>query len=288
MKAFSALFFLAIISVASAQTRAGDFHLDKNYEVNGRGEISLSASDAKVFITGSSRKDAHVKIDREVETRGMRFGSSEFAVDIEEDDGNLIIRERSGSGSFAIVGTYNEKYVIRIEVPEGVSLRINGDDGDYFINTIHGAIDVQLDDGDLELTGCKGNDFRFRLDDGSIKMDQGRGSLKVDADDANVEILNAHFDRISAEMDDGDIVIETSLTDAGDYYINSEDGFVSLTITGGGGKFDIRHDDTHINADKAFSTVEKSENRTRLTLPNGNAKVDIRADDAKVRLSNKG
>lgn len=270
---------------AIAQSKNQDYHIDKEYKIQSNGTLSLNCSDAKVFITGSSRKTAHVKIDREVSTKGVVFGQEEFRVDINETNGNLEIREHSNSTHVGIVGYHYEKYTVNIEVPEGVSLKINGDDGDYFVKSVNGALDIQLDDGDLELTACKGDSFRFRMDDGDIKMDQGRGTLELDADDADVEIQQGNFSAINADMDDGDFIIQTSLTDNGDYFISSQDGLVSMTILGGGGKFDIRHDDGHVSTQGKFSIVEKSEDRTRLTLASGSAKVDIRADDASVKLS---
>jgi hypothetical protein len=277
------LIFLTAVSFAQT-TKSGNFHLDQDYKLSAKGTITLRCSDAKVFITGSDRTNVNVKIDREVESKGMLFGDSEFAVDVDDRDGNLSIRERS-SGSVGVVGYYHEKYTIKIEAPKGANLIIDGDDGDYFITTMDGAIDADLDDADLELIGCAGEDFRFQLDDGDVKMDQGRGSLHVDADDTNVQIKNAQFSKISAEIDDGDFLVETSLADAGDYYINTQDGRVQFTVTSGGGRFDIRHDDASIRADAAFSAVEETEERSRFTLPSGNAKVDIRADDASVRLA---
>ena len=106
----------------------------------------------------------------------------------------------------------------------------------------------------------------------------------VDADDADIVIKSAAFEKIMADVDDGDFVIETSLSDTGDYYINGQDGLIAMTVLGGGGKFDIRHDDARVVAEGDFTTVEKSEDRTRLTLANGSAKVNIHSDDARVRL----
>ncbi len=285
MKKFLTLLLMFGAAISFAQTtKTGDFHLDQDYKMSPTGTINLHCSDAKVFITGSDRTNVNVKIDREVETKGMTFGTQEFAVDVDENDGNLKIRDRS-SGSVGIVGYYHERYTIRIEAPRGVSLILDGDDGDYLITNINGAVDADLDDADVELTGCAGSDFRFHLDDGDVKMDQGRGSLEVDGDDSNIHIRNAQFTRISAEIDDGDFVVETSLNDSGDYYINTQDGRVQFTVTAGGGRFDIRHDDASVRADAAFSAVEESEDRSRYTLSSGNAKVDIRADDASVRLA---
>ncbi len=274
-------------TLAFAQTtKTGNFHIDQDYKINANGTLTLKCSDAKVFITGSNRSTAHVKVDYEVETKGMTFGTQEFAVDIDESNGNLTLRERK-SGSIGIVGYVHEKYVIQIEAPKGINLVIDGEDGKYEVNYINGFIDADLDDANVVLTGCEGSDFRFRLDDGGVKMDQGKGNLNVDADDSDIEIQNAQFTKISVEIDDGDFIIETSLADNGDYYIRTQDGRVSLTVTSGGGRFDIRHDDTSVRANTSFSVVEESEDRSRYTLANGNAKVDIRADDGSIRLATK-
>jgi hypothetical protein len=271
-------------SVTGQSTKSGSFHLDKEYPVGATGTIRLNASDAKVFVTGSSRKTAHVKIDREVTTKGISFGEQEFSVDVTEQNGNLSIRERSYSNSVGIIGSYHEQYTIKLEIPEGTSLDINGDDGDYFIKTVHGSIELDLDDADVELTGCKGYSFKIKLDDGDLRMDTGRGSLDVDADDADVDIKNASFEKVMVHLDDGDFVVETSLADTGDYFIELQDGLVSFKVLGGGGRFDIRHDDARVITEGDFETVERSEDRTQVTLPNGNAKIAIRADDARVRL----
>jgi hypothetical protein len=280
---------LALISMFSiAQTtKMGDYHLNQNYKLDTKGTITLTSSDANVFITGSARADVHLKIDRVIEAHGFVFGDQEFSVDVNEVNGNLSIRERSGSGSIGVVGSIHEKYTINIEAPEGASLVLRGDDGDYYIKTVHGSMDINLDDADVELTGCKGNDFRFRLDDGDLTMDEGRGTLDVDADDADVVIRNGKFEKIMADVDDGDFVVETTLTDAGEYFIAGQDGLISLTILGGGGKFDVRHDDARLITEGSFNEVERSEERSTLTLAKGNAKINIRADDGRIKLSSR-
>jgi hypothetical protein len=275
--------FMLITVLALAQDH--DFHLDKEYAINKNGIIDLSSSDAKVFITGTNRTGtAHVKIDRVVVTKGWFTSRGEFHVDVDADNGNLRIKERENNIHIGVVGYYREDYKIQIEAPEGVSLTVRGDDGDYFIKNIDGKISLDFDDGDAQLTGCDGNAFSFRLDDGDVTMDSGRGELTVRGDDADVEILNASFTSISADMDDGDLIVHTSLTDGGDYRINSEDGSIVLNILSGGGEFRVRHDDARITSQGNFNRTEDDENFTLLTLPNGTAKVSIRADDASVKL----
>jgi hypothetical protein len=86
-------------------------------------------------------------------------------------------------------------------------------------------------------------------------------------------------------MDDGDLLIETSIVDNGRYFIQAQDGLVALTITNGGGKFEIRHDDSRITTEGNFNKIAESDDRTHVSLANGNANVEIRTDDARVRLT---
>jgi Putative adhesin len=225
-----------------------------------------------------------VKIDRTITAKGWKWGSDDFKVEVREENGNLVVQERQKGSEVAAIGYYTEVYRIDIEIPEGVSLKVRGDDGDYYIKNVNGAISLRMDDADAELAGCKGDRFEFRLDDGDIRMDQGRGSLEIDGDDADIEIYKASFTSIRANVDDGDLIIETSLANNGNYNIESQDGLIALNITGGGGEFEIRHDDGRVLTEGGFKTLEKDEHETRLALANGSAKVNLKADDARVKL----
>ncbi len=274
----------SVISFVLTAQKDGNYHLDKEFNLDPRGVIELSSSDAKVSINGTSRKTVHLKVDRDVTTKGLFFGSDEFAMEIDSSGGNLRIRERSSSSHSGIIGYYHEDYEIKIEAPEGASIVIKGDDGDHLVRNINGSISMSVDDADIDLVGCKGNQFRFKLDDGNLTMDRGSGSLDIDTDDGDVRIRNAHFSSIIADIDDGDFIVETSLVDNGEYNIRAQDGLVSMIITKGGGQFNIRHDDARVIAEGPFDVNDKTERFTKLSLASGTAKVDINADDARVRL----
>ncbi len=279
------LILLLIPTLVLAQNdKDRDFHLDKEFNVNLGGQVRLRCSDADVVVVGSSRSTAHVKIDRLVTTRGWVWSDETFSVDISNEDGNLEIRERANGTVSMAFGSYQERYTIRLELPLGMSLSVDGDDGNYQISSLHGAIRLDLDDADVVLEKCQGNSFSFRLDDGDVQMDEGRGSLTVDGDDADIRIRNARFASMDVNIDDGDFVVETSLADAGRYNIDLQDGLVSLTVTSGGGRFDIRHDDARVITEGAFSVINRTETRTEVSTTNGSAEVRIQADDARVKL----
>lgn len=278
------LLFILGFSVLTSFGQDGQFHLDKEFAMNSNGTIDLRASDARVFITGSSRKTAHVKINRNVVTKGLSSTKGEFRVVVEEADGGLLIREQKDETTSGIITYRTVEYRIEIAAPEGASLIVRGDDGDYFIKNVNGEISLMVDDADVQLADCKGSRFSLRVDDGNLRMDGGKGELTLEADDADIHISNGHFESIIAEVDDGDLTIETSLSNNGDYVLETEDGTVELRVTQGGGTFSIRHDDTNISFTESFQQVEKDEHFRKLTLAGGNASVRIRADDGSIKL----
>jgi hypothetical protein len=283
MKSILTLLAVAVAATSYGQNDPKNYHVDKEFKITANGVLKLDASNARVTITGSSRETAHVKIDRVVTSKGWVFGEKAFGVEINEDANGLTIHEKPHSVS-GIIGFYSEKYTIEIEVPASVSLTVRGDDGNYNVSHINGAVAFDLDDADVELTECDGSSFRFSVDDGRIKMNRGKGKLEIKGDDAHVEITNGSFSSVTSSTDDGSVSIETSLADKGDYHINAEDGQVILSITGGGGKIDIHHDDGRVTADSKFDLLRDTDERKQYNLANGTATVDIRTDDARVRL----
>lgn len=281
------IFFLLFFTLnVFAQDK--DFHLDKEYAISQNGIIDLSSSDAEVIITGTPRNaTARVKIDRVVTMKGWCTSRGDFKINIDAENGNLKIKEYNNSTNIVMIGYVNENYKIQIEAPEGITLKVHGDDGNYFIKNINGAISMSIDDGDVQLVSCGGNAFQFRLDDGDLKMDKGMGSLNIVADDADIEISDAAFSSIETRLDDGDFIVHTSLANNGTYSIDLQDGMILLDVLKGGGEFNIRHDDAHVHTKGAFNKTEDSENFTRYTLANGTAKIAIHADDAAVNLNTK-
>jgi hypothetical protein len=123
MKKATFLVSLMVLSI-SLFAQHGNFKLDKDYTISKTGTLDLRSSDADVFITGSDRSTAHVKIERTVESKGVVWGDEEFSVDVNEEEGNLIIRERQQNVRVGVIGYYRENYKIDIQVPIGVSLKI--------------------------------------------------------------------------------------------------------------------------------------------------------------------
>lgn len=280
---------LALITTTALAQRdrenGRDFHLDKTYDMNATGTLHLTSADADVRITGSNRTDVHVKIDRTEEVRGISSRSRGFDVEIDNRGGDLYITERRGRGSRISVGYSRIDYDIEIELPEGASLRVKGDDDDYLVKNVNGAIQMETDDGDIELRDCNGKDFDFQLEDGDLKIDGGQGKLYVRSDDGDIDVQNGKFDDVEINLEDGSIILETSISDSGIYDIRSDDARIDFVVLNGGGDFTVTKDDGSVRASSDFDTLRETDSRSELRLDGGKAEVQIRVNDGRVRLS---
>ncbi|MEO1053306.1 MAG: DUF4097 family beta strand repeat-containing protein [Bacteroidota bacterium] len=269
----------------AAFSQSDEYKLDKSYNISANGFINMRTNDADIKIVGSNRDDVRVKVYRKVESKGLASNNSEFRIDISEDGGDLVIREKREGNSYVVMGYRKVEYKISIEAPKTAGLKINGDDDDYIIENIDGNITMKVDDGDVKLSNCNGSNYDFVLDDGDVDMDGGSGNLSIRLDDGDFVVKNGNFKEINAVTDDGDIYLETSLTNDGDYFFRTDDGGIDMTVTSGGGEFDIRHDDSRLSSSDDFRVIEKSEDETRLKLDNGTAKIRMRVNDSRIKLS---
>ncbi len=279
----SVLLFLSFDAIAQ---KTDEFNLDQIYAIDSNGTINLQSDDANVTVTGTDRQDVRVVVKYRMRVRGLSFGNNDgFEMIVEEENGNLnIFEKKRENGTKVIVGSSREEYSITIEAPRGVSLNLEGDDDSYRVSSIDGAINIEADDSDVELTDCNGDVFTVNLDDGEFLMDGGNGSLQLDIDDGDARILNGNFNDVQIVFDDGDLDLTTALSDGGNYRFDMDDGDLVLNIAGGGGEFDIRHDNADISTSSEYEEVMRDEDRSIYRLPLGRANISIKVDDADIVL----
>lgn len=269
----------------TAQAQDTEFNLDETYQIDESGTVYLDSDDAEVTIEASDRSDVHVVIYHSVDVDGWELKSGEeFKMDVETRAGNLYVKEANSGGNRLLFGNVEEEYRITLEVPKTVALDIKGDDGTYDITDIGAALRIDADDTEVEIRGATGNSFEFNIDDGSVEMDRGQGELTMDMDDGEFRVRQASFREIDGDFDDGEMDITTSLADDGFYLFDMDDGELELNISGGGGEFDINHDDGDIRVGSSFEEIMKEEEHSLYRLPGGDATIEIDSDDGDIDL----
>lgn len=276
--------FLCVLGM-QMQAQDSEYNLDETYSIDKNGTIYLQSNDAEVTIQGSDRSDVHLVVYRYVDVDGWEIKSEDkFEMKVDNRNGDLYIREADRNNGRFVVGNVQEEYRINIEAPRDVALDINGDDDSYEISDFNSAIKLDADDTDIELSGMNGESFEFDIDDGSINMEEGQGSLKLDFDDGEFYVRRADFTEIDVSADDAGMDISTSLSDDGFYRFDMDDGDLELNIAGGGGEFDIRHDDSDLRIGDEFEEVSSDEDQSIYRLAGGDARIEIDTDDGDIEL----
>lgn len=287
MKLYKSAVLIGLLCLIGMQVQAQDheYNLDETYSIEKNGTIYLQSNDAEVNIQGTDRSDVHLIVYRYVDVDGWEIKSEDrFEMIAENRDGDLYIREDKEENRRLIFGNIEEEYRIDIEVPRDVALDIKGDDDNYDISDINLGVKISADDSDIELGGMQADDFEFDLDDGSINMDVGQGKLKLNMDDGELYVRKASFTEIDARADDGEMDISTSLATDGFYRFDMDDGDLELNIAGGGGEFDIHHDDASIRVGSEFEERSSDEHRSVYRLQGGESRIEIDIDDGDVEL----
>lgn len=280
--------FLIVILILSPESKAQkgyEYKLDKTYAIADDGTFDLKTNDADIRIIGSDRKDVHLKVFRSVTVkRVLASGEEDFKIDVEEMGGDLVIRElkRSYRGGLRVYS--QQVYKITVEVPKTINLKLNGDDDDYYISDIAGRVRMDLDDGDVILDNCGGDKFDLDIADGDVEMSGARGSLWLSLDDGNLKASDCQFEEVEIRADDGNVHLETSLASNGNYKMKVDDGNIDLRINGGGGQFEIRHDDGRVRASPDFEMAYSGDAKHEFRLAGGEARVFVRTDDGRVNL----
>lgn len=284
LKLLLAALSICLVSFDSQAQDPNKFTLDKVYPLGANGHIFIDTEDAEIEVIGSNRKDVHVKVYRKVTFTGFNLKAKKvnLEVSVTQENGNLYLKDHPFS--WAGIGSSREVYEILIEAPYAAGLEVKGDDDDYLIKSINGAISMEISDGDITLESCGGKVFDFRVDDGDIAMDQGQGNITARLEDGDIKILDGDFKKIDIEVEDGNIRLATKLWDSGEYLLSTEDGSIELQVESGGGQFNIRHDDGSVRASNGFELVSDSESRSKYQLSGGDATITIETEDGRVAL----
>lgn len=282
MKSTIGIVFLCLLSLSIQAQDDGQYTLDKTYQLDQNGTLHLRTEDAEVRITGSDRDDVRVVVERYEEIRGASSRRS-FEMEIEEKSGDLFIKEIKRSTSWT-VGYYRLDYEINIEMPKNGSLRIDGEDDNYLIQSVDGSIQISTEDGDVEIIDCHGDDFEIEMEDGDLELDGGTGSLYISMDDGDADVTRGKFNDVEIRIEDGDIILETALGDQGRYRMDGDDADMELVVLSGGGDFNISKDDGRVSASSDFDLIKETDYRVEYKLGTGKAEVSIRTNDGRVRL----
>lgn len=194
-------------------------------DAEGVSVIDIDNTNGRVIVTGTETDT--ITIVARVSDGLRATGNSTRLV-----DDRLEIR-----ASCPLIGSLWCSVDYRIEVPAGIDLDINADDGRVEVVDMRGALTIDGDNGSIDVRGAEGP-LRATTDNGSVHATGIRSeTVSADSDNGSVEIVMAASPQhLEATTNNGSV--EVVIPDTPDTYA------VSVDTDNGNASNDIRTDPT--------------------------------------------
>jgi DUF4097 and DUF4098 domain-containing protein YvlB len=219
----------ALLLLTALPAIGGEIERDFNesFDVKPGSMLRLRHGDGDVTITPWDKDVIEISVHYHAERKG--FGDdSDMGFDVEFSEKNGVIEVTGKEPKSMFMGLHifilNE-YTYTISAPRYMELDLQGDDGDIEIEKWSGKIEINIDDGEINMYECEPKKTRIRSADGDITLDGHSGSVDIIGDDGDIDLNRSRFTECRIQMSDGDIRVRDS---EGDFYIELDDGTTEL------------------------------------------------------------
>ncbi|WP_406009198.1 DUF4097 domain-containing protein [Streptomyces sp. NBC_00637] len=205
LSARSVLVTGAVVALAAGLTACGasaadDEHPDhRSFALQGH-TLTIDSDDSALEIVASDTAEAG-KVDVTRWFQGSVTIGEEPKVTWSMKDDRLTLRLHCSG----LVADCAAKH--RIEVPRGVAVRAESDDGGVRARGFEDALSVRTQDGSVRVTDSSGP-LELRSDDGSVHAEVSSRTVNAHTEDGSVHLtLAAVPDRVESVSDDGSVTI---------------------------------------------------------------------------------
>ncbi|MGW0871781.1 DUF4097 family beta strand repeat-containing protein [Streptomyces sp. NPDC002740] len=217
----------AVVALAAGTTACGasaadDEHPDhRSFALQGR-TLTIDSDDSALEIVASDTAEAG-KVDVTRWFQGSVTVGKEPKVTWSMKDDRLTLRLRCSG----LVADCAAKH--RIEVPRGVAVKVEDDDGSVRARGFRDALSVHAEDGSVQVTDSSGP-LELRTEDGSVRAEVSSRTVDTRTEDGSVHLtLAAVPDRVESVSQDGSVTITLP---EGTYRVTTktDDGGVDVSV----------------------------------------------------------
>ncbi|MDH5406954.1 MAG: DUF4097 domain-containing protein [Candidatus Aminicenantes bacterium] len=177
-----------------------------------------------------------------------------------------------------------ELWLQRVDSPR---IRIRSDDGDIILKdvTAKGLLDIRANDGDIEIYDTRAEAISVQNDDGNIELSNVKGEIRLNTNDGRIELIDADTSHLEIEGDDSRVRVETTVYPEGTYRIRTADGAIYLTIPGDcSATFDATTEGS-FKFDLPIKAEKISHGHMRGSLGKGEATIRLSSEDGNITIS---
>lgn len=278
MKFGSAVLAITALAVASLPVWAAEATFERNLNVSGRVELSVSTGSGSIHITRGTSDKVHIY----GRVHSNNWGSSEQRV--REIAANPPIEQ---TGNIIRIGKQHENLRnisidYEIQAPANSFLDAGSGSGDINVNGVGENAKLSTGSGTIRAQGLTGG-FIANTGSGDISIEQvGTGDVKVQTGSGSIELKNMHG-ALKAGTGSGDIKV--SGTPTGDWKLETGSGSVEMWPGTGGFVLDASTGSGSVHTDHEMS-VQGAFDRHHITgkVNGGGPTVRIQTGSGDVRI----
>jgi len=262
----SCLLAVVACSPAFAREIEKDFH--ETFDVSEGVVLRLDYGDGDATIIPWDQDVIDVVVHYRADVTAIGFGTeAEFDVEFRQSDERVTVRGKEGttSGVYFFRSMHEYDYTYTIKAPSYVILDLQGDDGDLELSGWRADIECSTDDGDVKFTDVVNGNTEIWTEDGDVRLTGLSGDLVVKGDDGDISVTHSTLTHALFALEDGDIRISDS---EGDFDAAIEDGDVTLSrVTAS--VVDVRGEDGSVDLD---------------VTSDGDVHINVATDDGDVTI----
>jgi DUF4097 and DUF4098 domain-containing protein YvlB len=232
--------FFAVLSF-TAFANADDW--SKTYDLTGKPELRVEASDANVRIETWDQN----KIEAHVTTHGWHIGGGDLEI-VEHQQGNAVELElrhhHRGHVSFSLESRRTD---LEIHMPRSAKVNVRSGDGSIVARGLEGELEFASGDGRLDLEDMEGR-LRAKTSDGSVRASGRFDGLELHTSDGRIEVEVRPGSQLRQAWDvrtsDGSVALRVPGDLAADVELHTGDGHITtnipIVVEGSFGGHDVR------------------------------------------------
>jgi len=239
---------LAVVACSPAFAREIEKDLHETFDVSEGVILRLDYGDGDATIIPWDQDVIDVVVHYRADVTAIGFGTeAEFDVEFRQSDDRVTVRGKEGtiSGVYFFRSMHEYDYTYTIKAPSYVILDLQGDDGDLELSGWRADIECRGDDGDVKFADVVNGNTEIWIDDGDVRLTKMSGDLVVRGDDGDITVTHSTLSQALFALEDGDIRISDS---NGNFDATIDDGDVTLSRVAAS-VVDVRGEDGNVDLD---------------------------------------
>ena len=260
------LTFVVFFAVLSFTTFANADDWSKTYDLTGKPDLRVEASDAHVRIETWDQN----KIEAHITTRGWHIGGGDLEI-VEHQQGNAVDLElRHQHRAHVSFGIDNRRTDLEIRMPRSAKMNVRSGDGSIQARGLEGELEFASGDGRVDLEDLDGT-LRAKTSDGSMRASGRFDVLQLHTSDGRIEVEAQPGSQLREAWDvrtsDGSVALRVPGDLAADVELHTSDGHITTNIplvvegsfnghdvrgkmNGGGNRLTVHTSDGSVTLDK--------------------------------------